>query len=60
MLAGSSDGATVRVDDLVFRYTLDAATDFLFGASVESLDNGETEFAQAFNDVQNVQAMIAR
>ncbi|KAM3413724.1 hypothetical protein BST61_g10412 [Cercospora zeina] len=60
MLAGSSDGATVRLDDLVFRYTLDAATDFLFGASVESLDNGETEFAQAFTDVQNVQAMIAR
>ncbi|USW56173.1 Putative cytochrome P450 [Septoria linicola] len=60
MLAGDSNGATVRVDDLIYRFTLDAATDFLFGTGVGSLDNGETEFAQAFAEVQRVQATIAR
>ena len=60
MLAGSSNGETVRLDDLIYRYTLDAATDFLFGTGVGSLENGETEFAKAFADVQNVQAIIAR
>jgi cytochrome P450 len=60
MLAGDNNGATVRLDDLIYRYTLDAATDFLFGTGVGSLENGETEFAQAFAAVQNVQAVIAR
>jgi hypothetical protein len=40
------------MDDLIYRFTLDAATDFLFGTSIGSLDNGETEFAQAFKEVQ--------
>lgn len=60
MLAGVSNGETVRLDDLVYRYTLDAATDFLFGTGVGSLENGETGFAKAFADVQNVQGLIAR
>ncbi|KAK3068836.1 hypothetical protein LTR53_013282 [Teratosphaeriaceae sp. CCFEE 6253] len=60
LLAGSHNGATVRADDLFYRYTLDAATDFLLGKSVQSLENGETEFAQAFADVQNTQSYIAR
>ncbi|KAK0922239.1 hypothetical protein LTR91_004913 [Friedmanniomyces endolithicus] len=60
LLAGSHDGETVRADDLFYRFTLDAATDFLLGKSVDSLENGQTEFAQAFADVQNVQSLIAR
>lgn len=60
MLAGTHKGATIRLDDLIYRFTLDAATGFLFGRSVDSLDNGETEFASAFTVVQNVQATIAR
>ncbi|KAF7190710.1 Cytochrome P450 52A1 [Pseudocercospora fuligena] len=60
MLAGSHNGATVRLDDFMYRFTLDAATDFLFGTSVGSLQNGEAEFAQAFAEVQGVQAIIAR
>ncbi|KAK5743488.1 hypothetical protein LTR17_002663 [Elasticomyces elasticus] len=60
LLAGSHDGATVRADDLLYRFTLDAATDFLLGKSVNSLENGQTEFAQAFADVQNTQSYIAR
>lgn len=60
MLAGSHDGATVRADDLFYRFTLDAATDFLLGKSVDSLQNGQTEFADAFTEVQRVQATIAR
>lgn len=60
MLAGTHSGATIRLDDLIYRFTLDAATGFLFGRSVDSLANGETEFASAFTVVQNVQATIAR
>ena len=60
LLAGSHDGATVRADDLFFRYTLDAATDFLLGSSVDSLTNPQAEFADAFAEVQRFQSLIAR
>lgn len=60
MLAGSHNGATVRADDLFYRFTLDAATDFLLGKSVESLQHGQTEFSDAFAEVQRVQSLIAR
>ena len=60
LLAGHQNGATVRVDDLFYRFTLDAATDFLLGTSVDSLRNSQTEFADAFTEVQRVQAIIAR
>lgn len=57
MLAG---GKTVRVDDLFYRFSLDAATEFLFGKSVDSLENKQTRFADAFAEVQRIQALIAR
>ncbi|KAK4548901.1 hypothetical protein LTR36_008674 [Oleoguttula mirabilis] len=60
LLAGGHNGATVQADDLFFRFTLDAATDFLLGTSVDSLQNEQTEFAQAFAEVQRVQSLIAR
>lgn len=60
MLAGRMPGEAVRVDDLFYRFTLDAATDFLLGKSVDSLYNGQTEFAQAFAEVQHVQSTMAR
>ena len=60
LLHGSHPGATVRADDLFYRFTLDAATAFLFGKSVNSLTNSQTEFADAFTEVQRVQAVIAR
>lgn len=53
-------GHTVRLDDLFYRFALDAATDFLFGTSVGSLENSQAEFADAFAEVQRVQALIAR
>lgn len=59
-LAGTHEGATIRADDLFFRYTLDAATDFLLGKSVDSLRNRQAEFADAFAEVQRVQSLIAR
>jgi cytochrome P450 len=58
MLGGQ--GQTVDVCDLFFRFTLDAATDFLLGRSVDSLVHEQTDFARAFNEVQHVQALIAR
>lgn len=59
-LEGSLPGETIRIDDLFFRFTLDAATDFLLGDSVNSLENPKAEFAHAFAEVQHVQAIIAR
>jgi cytochrome P450 len=53
-------GKTVDALDLFFRFTLDASTDFLLGHSVESLKHGQVAFADAFNDVQHVQSLIAR
>lgn len=54
------DGETVDAADLFFRYTLDAATDFLLGKSVDSLNDTTVDFADAFAEVQRVQSMIAR
>jgi cytochrome P450 len=58
MLGGQ--GQTVDACDLFFRYTLDAATDFLLGKSVDSLVEEQTRFASAFNDVQHTQSLIAK
>ncbi|OJD32490.1 cytochrome p450 alkane hydroxylase [Diplodia corticola] len=57
-LGGS--GEAVDITTLFFRYTLDAATDFLLGRSVESLDNPQAKFAEAFAEVQHVQSLIAK
>ncbi|ATZ51934.1 hypothetical protein BCIN_07g04800 [Botrytis cinerea B05.10] len=54
-----SQGREIDISDLFFRYTLDAATDFLLGRSVESLEK-PGEFADAFAEVQRVQSIIAR
>lgn len=53
-------GGEIDVSDLFFRYTLDAATHFLLGRSVGSLELPEQEFAEAFGEVQRVQNVIAR
>lgn len=60
LLSGSQAGETVRADDLLLKFTLDAATDFLLGRSVDSLTNPEGDFAEAFGEVQHVQSLIAR
>ncbi|PVH72470.1 cytochrome P450 [Cadophora sp. DSE1049] len=46
------DGSPVDMQELFFRMTLDSATEFLFGESVNSLDDGRvspTNFAEDFN-----------
>jgi cytochrome P450 len=53
-------GKELEVSDLFFRYTLDAATHFLLGRSVNSLEVPEQEFAEAFSEAQRVQNMIMR
>jgi cytochrome P450 len=58
MLGGQ--GQTVDACDLFFRFTLDAATDFLLGRSVDSLTHEQVDFARAFNTVQHVQGLIAK
>lgn len=51
-------GETVDIMDLFYRMTLDVTTDYLLGASVNSLDNPKHEFARAFNEVQRDQMML--
>lgn len=50
-------GAPVDIMDLFYRMTLDVTTDFLLGASVDSLANPRAEFAEAFNEVQSIQML---
>ena len=61
---GKAGGVPGRMDvdmnNLFLRYTLDSATDFLLGSSVDSLENPEQKFAKSFGEVQRVQNMIAR
>ena len=58
MMDGS--GKIVDVQSLFFRYTLDAATDFLLGHSVDSLHHPQAKFAKAFADCQQYQSHVAR
>ena len=54
------DGEEVDVAALFYRFTLDSATNYLLGQSVDSLDNPQVEFASAFVEVQRVQDLIIR
>ena len=46
------DGSTVDMSDLFSRLTLDVATDFLLGGSVDSLGSPRVEFARALAAIQ--------
>jgi cytochrome P450 len=58
MLGGK--GQTVDIQTMFYCYTLDAATDFLLGKSIDSLGNEQAQFKIAFDDVQYVQSLIVR
>ena len=49
-----SDGSTVDIQELFFRLTIDAATEFLFGESTNNLLNDEDTFAASFNFGQEI------
>ena len=53
-------GQEIDISEHFYRFTLDASTDFLLGKSVNSLDQPEAPFANAFNEVQRIQNFIAR
>jgi cytochrome P450 len=52
------DGSTVDISDLFFKATLDTATDFLLGYDVDSLNNPDERFAEAFGEVQRMQMQL--
>ncbi len=58
-LVGPGDGRMVDLKKILFRFSLDASTDFLYGRSTNSLDR-ESEFATAFDEVQRVQTLESR
>ncbi|KAL8831541.1 MAG: hypothetical protein Q9191_000819, partial [Dirinaria sp. TL-2023a] len=53
-------GQMVDISELFYSYTLDTATDYLLGASVNSLDTEDNDFATYFDEVQRVQSLVAR
>ncbi|KAF7596528.1 hypothetical protein BBP40_001401 [Aspergillus hancockii] len=62
-----TDGSTVDLQELFFCYTIDSATEFLFGHSVQSLKKrlsgaltDEHDFASAFNYAQDAIAKNTR
>ena len=57
---GPGDGRAVRLDKLLSRFTLDAATHFLFGRSAGSLDEETNVFGDAFDEAQRIQGVTAR
>ncbi|KAF9889256.1 hypothetical protein FE257_007569 [Aspergillus nanangensis] len=59
---GKAPGGSKIVDvgPLFYRYTLDAATDYLLGKGTDSLQNPATAFAEAFRYVQHRQALMFR
>jgi cytochrome P450 len=59
-LDGIGRGRTVDISDLFFRYTLDAATEFLLGRSVDSLVTLSQPFAAAFAEAQRLQIRHVR
>lgn len=46
------DEELVDIKDLFYRFTLDSATEFLLGNSVDSLGTPRIEFAVAFSEIQ--------
>jgi cytochrome P450 len=60
LLQRMSASPEVDMMDLFFRYSLDAATHFLLGKSVDSLRQTRAVFADAFSHAQHVQGLIAR
>lgn len=57
-----SNGSTVDLQDLFFRMTIDSATEFLFGESINSLDTNsqQSAFAENFNKSQDGLAIRTR
>lgn len=54
------DGSAVDIKDLFYRYTLDIATEFLLGNTVNSLGSPRAEFAVAFAELQKFMNDISR
>ena len=54
----SGQGQEVDIAALFYRLTLDSATDYLLGKSVDSLDDPQTKFASAFAEVQRGEFLL--
>ncbi|CBX95930.1 similar to cytochrome P450 alkane hydroxylase [Plenodomus lingam JN3] len=60
LISKIENGQEFDTMDMMFRFTLDAATHFLLGQSVDSLHDPQTKFADAFGNAQRIQSIIAR
>lgn len=59
-MLGRGDGQPLELSTLFFRYTLDAATDFILGKGMDSLENEDNEFAIVFGEIQHTQSILTR
>ena len=50
----AESGEVLDIQSLWFRFTIDSASDFLFGKNVDSLHDETSQFAKHFNYVQDV------
>ena len=60
LIKNLSEAPEVDMLDMFFKYTLDAATHFLLGTSVDSQRHAQTEFADAFYNIQRIQSYVAK
>jgi hypothetical protein len=60
LISKLATGQEIDTMDMMFRFTLDAATHFLLGKSVDSLHHPQTVFADAFGNAQRIQSIVAR
>jgi cytochrome P450 len=54
------NGQPMEIDDLIFRYTLDAISEFLLGKGFGTLTDETNHFTDAFDKVQKTQSVIMR
>lgn len=51
-------GVEFDLMDLFYRMTIDVTTEFLLGQGINSLENPQSDFVQAFAEVQRIQMLI--
>ena len=60
-LVRKANGETIDINNMLYQFTIDVATEFLFGESIGALDDASGSLALVFNaDFKDVQDMMLR
>lgn len=60
ILSNKKDGEACDVEDIIGRFTIDAASDFLFGQSLDTLSSDEKGFDAFTHAFNSMQALVLR